>query len=385
MSSPAAISSRILIVDDEPTVVTLMGEMMRVAGHEVCEAGSVAEAKQSLLQERLDLVLVDIDLPDGSGLDLLCWVAARDLDLDVVMVTGVVDTHVALGAIRQGATDYITKPFDLEQVEIIVARALEKRRLLRENRAYRQELELLVDERTRELVTKNEEIRDLYVQLQGSFEEALEALVTALDLRDNETQGHSWRVAEYAVNVARRMGFVEPDLSAICWGAVLHDVGKIGVPDAILGKRGGLDEAEKAVMRKHPEMGHRMLQHMSSISRIGLDIVLSHHERWDGNGYPNGLEGEAIPLPARIFAAVDTFDAMTSDRPYRPALSLETTRAEIARQSGKQFDPKVAAIVLQIDDQTWQRARCRREGETSPLSERLRQALGGEKFTPLRS
>lgn len=378
MSASAVIPSRILVVDDEPTVVALISEMLSAGGHRVWEAECLDQAIRLLERERLDLMLADIDLPDGSGLDLLRLVVDRELDLDVVMVTGVVDTSVALSAIRQGATDYITKPFALEEVEIIVGRALEKRRLLRENRAYRQELELLVDERTRELVTKNEEIHDLYSQLQGSFEEALEALVTALDLRDNETQGHSWRVAEYAVNVARRMGFVEPELSAVCWGAVLHDVGKIGVPDAILRKSGALDEEERAVMRKHPEMGFRMLQHMSSISKTGLDIVLSHHERWDGGGYPRGLKGEAIPLPARIFAAVDTFDAMTSNRPYRPAQSFAVARAEVARQSGKQFDPRVADVVLQIDDQTWQRARQRGTGDSRPLGERLRRALGGE-------
>jgi response regulator RpfG family c-di-GMP phosphodiesterase len=258
------------------------------------------------------------------------------------MVTGVVDFGTAVGTIRQGASDYVSKPFNLEEVRIVAERTLEKRRLIRENREYQQSLELKVADRTREL--------------EASYESTLEAMITALDFRDNETHGHSRRVVEYARLVAEAMGVREPELTWIRRGAILHDVGKIGVSDATLRKPGKLDAAEWEEMKRHPEMGYRMLKHIKFL-KPALDIVHCHQERWDGTGYPNGLKGEAIPLGARIFAAVDTFDAMTSDRPYRAALSIQTARDEIRRFSGIQFDPKVAEAFLSIEESAWREIR----------------------------
>jgi putative nucleotidyltransferase with HDIG domain len=255
-----------------------------------------------------------------------------------------VDLEVAIGAIRRGAADYVTKPFNLEEVQIVIERTLEKRRLIRENREYQQTLERKVEERTREL--------------EESYESTLEAMITALDFRDNETMGHSRRVVEYAMIVARTMGVGEPELTWIRRGAILHDVGKIGVSDAILRKPGKLDAAEWDEMKRHPEMGYRMLKHIRFLAPA-LDIVHCHQERWDGSGYPRGLKGYEIPLGARIFAAVDTFDAMTSDRPYRAALAIEVAREEIRRFSGTQFDPDVAAAFLSIDERVWHEIRAR--------------------------
>ncbi len=277
------------------------------------------------------------------------------------MVTGVVDTRTAIGAIRQGASDYITKPFNLDEVQIVVERTLEKRRLIRENRAYQEHLQDLVDQRTR--------------QLEDSYESTLQALVTALDFRDNETQGHSYRVVEYAVLVAQAMGVDEPELTTIRRGSILHDVGKIGIPDSVLLKPGKLEPKEWEVMKKHPEMGYRMLQHIHFLEPA-LDIVFSHQERFDGTGYPRALKAEEIPLGARIFAVVDTFDAMTSDRPYRAALSIEAAREEIRRCSGTQFDPEVAEAFLSIDAARWREIRERVHREMVDLEERVRRAMG---------
>ena len=329
---------RIVVTDDEASIREVLADGLESFGWDVTQAGTAADAFTMVSRGGVDLVLSDIDMPGESGLALLGRIKQHDPDIDVIMVTGVVDLEVAISAIRQGAADYVTKPFNLEEVQIVIERTLEKRRLIRENREYQLTLEQKVEERTREL--------------EESYESTLEAMITALDFRDNETMGHSRRVVEYAVIVAKTMGVVEPDLSWIRRGAILHDVGKIGVSDGILRKPGKLDASEWEEMKRHPEMGYQMLKHIRFLAPA-LDIVYCHQERWDGSGYPRGLAGTSIPLGARIFAAVDTFDAMTSDRPYRAAMTIQAARDEIRRFSGVQFDPAVAAAFLSIDEAVW--------------------------------
>ncbi|HZN54890.1 MAG TPA: HD domain-containing phosphohydrolase [Candidatus Polarisedimenticolaceae bacterium] len=362
---------RILVADDEMSIREVLADGLEAFGLSVVQAGNAAEAFAEVQAGGIDLVLSDIDMPGESGVALLARIKAHDPDIDVILVTGVVDVETAVSTIRQGAADYVTKPFNLEEVHIVVERTLEKRRLIRENREYQQRLESKVAERTRELVVKNQEVQTLYLELEASYESTLDALITALDFRDNETHGHSRRVVEYAVMVARAMGIVEPELSWIRRGAILHDVGKIGVPDAILRKPGKLDASEWEEMKRHPEMGYRMLKHIRFLEPA-LVIVYCHQERWDGSGYPRGLRGEEIPLGARIFAAVDTFDAMTSDRPYRAALSIEAAREEIRRYSGIQFDPRVAEAFLAIDEAVWRQIRDRVHREVGALGEGAR-------------
>jgi putative two-component system response regulator len=299
-------------------------------------------------------------MPGASGIDLLKWIKSHDPDIDVIIVTGVVDVDTAIRSIRDGASDYVTKPFNLEEVRIVVERTLEKRQLILENRTYQWRLEDMVTDRTHE-------VEKLYRDLQGSYEETLQALVTALDFRDNETHGHSVRVVQYALLVAVRMGVTEPALSWIRRGAILHDVGKIGIRDAVLRKPGKLDPEEWEEMRRHPDLGHRMLRHIGFLAPA-LDIVLCHQERWDGSGYPRGLTGEDIPLGARIFAVVDTFDAMTSDRPYRKALALDVARKEIEDYSGRQFDPQAAEAFLAIEPEVWREIRERVHREVAPIA-----------------
>jgi len=367
--------SRILIVDDELSVRELLAEGLETFGYRTRMAAGADAAYRMIQQEQPHLVLSDIDMPGKTGLELLDQVKQLNPDIEVVMVTGVIDADIAINSIRQGATDYVTKPFNLEEVRIVVDRTLEKRRLVLENRAYQQELEIKVEERTRELLEKKQEVERLYGELQESYESTLHALVTALDFRDNETHGHSWRVVEYAMLVACKLGLEEPELTWVRRGAILHDVGKIGVSDAILRKPGKLDAEEWEEMKKHPEMGYRMLQHIKFLEPA-LGIVLSHQERWDGGGYPKGLEAEGIPLGARIFAVVDTFDAMTSDRPYRPALSIERAVEEVRTFAGTQFDPTVAEAFLSIPIDKWNEIRERVHEQVMDLDEQVRRALG---------
>jgi putative nucleotidyltransferase with HDIG domain len=345
-------SARILLVDDELAVRQLLAEGLRMAGYECAMAGNASEALQRLAQERFDLLLSDIQMPGGSGTELLRVVRERYADLDVVMITAVVDVDVALVAIRNGASDYLPKPFNLEQVLITIERVLEKRRLVNENKMYQLGLEVKVQERTAELMAKTQEIEALFGELEENYQSTLEALVEALDLRDAETQGHSLRVVEFTAEIALALGIGGGDLIEVRRGALLHDVGKIGIPDAILRKPGKLNEEEWVEMRKHPDLGYQMLSGIKFLD-TPREIVLSHQERFDGTGYPRKLAGEKIPLGARVFAVADTFDAMTSTRPYRTGLPYEVARKEIFDWSGRQFDPRIVDAFLKISPEKW--------------------------------
>ncbi len=346
----------VLVVDDDKAVRELLADGLEAFGYPSVMANGMEQAFEIVRREPLRLVLSDIDMPGGDGFELLDRIQGYAPDLDVIMVTGAIDADTAVQAIRRGASDYVTKPFNLDEVQIVVERTLEKRRLILENRAHQERLEELVEQRTAELVEKNREVKKLYTELEDTYEVTLQALVVALDLRDNETHGHSYRVVEYATVVAERMGITEPDLTWLRRGAILHDVGKIGVRDAILRKPGKLTEEEWVEMRRHPEMGYSMLRHIGFLEPA-LGIVLHHQERYDGTGYPHGLTGEEIPIGARIFAVVDTFDAMTSDRPYRRALGIAEVCAELEDCSGTQFDPQCVDAFLSIERSTWDKIR----------------------------
>ena len=351
----------ILIVDDEQSIREILMEALADVGYQTLDSANGEEALVVIERNPVDVVLTDIEMPAMNGFQLLEQVRERHPDIDVVMATGVLDAQVAVNAIRQGAADYVTKPFNFDEVDIVLQRTLDKRQLLREKRAWEEQLTQLVAERTKE-------VQQLLVKLESSYESTLRALVTALDYRDNETQGHSLRVVEYAVVVGEAMGIEEDALVWIRRGAILHDVGKIGIPDAILRKPGKLDAAEWEEMKRHPEMGYQMLREIDFLEPA-LDIVMSHQERYDGTGYPRGLKGDEIPLGARIFAVVDTFDAMTSDRPYRAALTIEQSCDEIRRCAGTQFDPQVAEAFLRVPVETWGQIRERVHREVAGTGE----------------
>ena len=342
----------ILVVDDDRTVRDVLVECLTDGGY-TCEAACDGmEALEKIRGNKFDLVVSDIDMPGMDGVALLREIKSLRPDTAIILLTGIVDVDTAIRSMRLGASDYLTKPFNLNEVFITVEKALDKQRLMRENREYHEALEARVEERTAELKRKNREVEKLFLQLKSTYQTTLEALAIALDTRDSETLGHSVRVAAYTVAVARRMGVVEPELTDIHRGALLHDVGKIGVPDAILRKPGKLTPEEWIEMRKHPEIGDRILQGIEFLDGA-RPIVRSHQERYDGKGYPSGLRGKEIPLGARIFAVVDTLDAMTSNRPYRQALPFEAAYEEIRRFRGIQFDPDVVDSFLRIPRQEW--------------------------------
>jgi len=339
----------ILITDDEPNVCQLLKNRLEQEGFTCHTCNSAEEALQVVQDRNFDLIISDLRLPKLSGTELMEQVLKKHHQTAFLIVTGVDDVRVGIDAMKRGADDYLVKPFQLAAVVAAVERALHKKQMETELENYRQNLEQMVDQRTKQLQTAMKRIETTY-------DETLEALGAALDLRDTETEGHSRRVSRCCIEIARKMGCPGEQLKQISRGSYLHDIGKIGIPDAILLKPGRLTDEEMAVMQTHARVGYEL------VSKIGFlapaaEIVLTHQERFDGTGYPQGLMGDEIPLGARIFAVADTLDAMTSDRPYRRALPLSTARAEINLESGRQFDPEVVRVFLSLPEQVWENIR----------------------------
>lgn len=343
-------NANILVVDDELHVGRFIGAMLENEGHTALVLPSVQSAIAALSGDTaIDLVLTDLMMRESTGFTLLDHVRVNCPEIPVVMFTAVRDVSVALSAIRHGAYDYVLKPFVHEQFLMTVRRALERRRLTHENEAQRKALVALVETRTLML-------DDALHHLEHAYDVTLEALGNALDLRDAETEGHSKRVTAYTLALARAIGISSPETRGIARGAFLHDIGKMAIPDGILLKPGKLDDAEMAQMRTHSDLGYNMLRRIDYLDDAA-EIVWTHHERFDGKGYPRGLGETEIPLGSRLFAVADTLDAMTSDRPYRRACTFEQARVEILRCSGSQFDPAVTSLYARMPDQMWQQLR----------------------------
>src|SRR5579863_4678049 len=337
---------RILVVDDEEPIREIVSTMLTSAGYACKQASSGIEALAVLsFGEEFELMLSDLMMADLDGLGLLERAKEKYPDMPVVMVTAVHDISVALEAIRKGAYDYVLKPFEREILLATVSRALENRRLKMENLNYQMNLESLVEART-------DQLQAALANLERSYDITLAALGDALDLKDAETEGHSKRVTAFTIAIARAMGVSKEDISVIARGAFLHDIGKIAIPDAILLKPGALSPDEIAVMREHCYRGYQMLKKIPFLAEAA-EIVYSHQERFDGTGYPRGLRGEEIPLGARLFSVADTLDAITSDRPYRPAQTLAAARIEIEKWSGRQFDPDVVKVFMAMKENIW--------------------------------
>jgi cyclic di-GMP phosphodiesterase len=332
----------ILIVDDDWQVREVLNEIFASAGYHCRLASDGAEGLALFRAARPPLTVTDLKMPNVDGIQLLQSVLAVDADAAVIVLTGAADVKTAIDSLKFGAYDFIMKPVNVDELVIAADRALERRQLLIERREYQAYLELRVEEATRDL-------QSAYQRLQETYRSTLEALGSALDTRDVGTEAHSRRVHGYSLATARQHGVPEADLRDIAHGVLLHDIGKIGIPDAILLKPGPLTPDEWTIMRRHPEIGKRLIENISFL-KGAVPIVYHHHERWDGSGYPLGLRGEEIPVGARIFAVVDAFDAMTFDRPYSRAISFESAKAEIRRCAGTHFDPTVVESFLKVPE-----------------------------------
>lgn len=325
--------ARILIVDDDESVRDVISVLLREEGYHCDTASGADMALDMAAREDTPLVISDMKMPGKDGLWLLEAFRDKHPDTSIIMLTGYGDTESAVDCLRRGAVDYLLKPPKLIDLIRSIERALAKRRIELARKKYQKKLERKVRDRTTEL---RKALKDISV----TYENTLMALVSALDAREHETSDHSIRVVEYTVAIANQLGLKGGELEEIGRGALLHDIGKIGVPDAVLLKPGKLTPDEWIEMRKHPDIGFRMIEPIPFLS-VPATIVLSHQERWDGQGYPRNLARNEIHIGARIFAVADTLDAMTSDRPYRKGTTFANAVAEISRCGGSQFDPEV--------------------------------------------
>jgi len=336
---------RVLIVDDELAVRQMLAVMLTQGGVRCSHVSTPEQALEKLQNESFDAVISDLRMGPSSGMDLLDKIHGRYPDMAFLMVTGVADVRVGVQAMKQGADDYLLKPFDMDEVLTSLGRALGRKQLEREVQHYRLRLESMVAERTHQL-------QAAMSQLEQNYSATLAALGSAIDLRDSATAGHSRRVLWYSIKLARTLGGMEDQLRNIAMGAWLHDIGKLAIPDGILLKPDMLSDQERTVMQRHVVIGYDLIKDIPFLAKA-CELILAHHERWDGSGYPRGLRGEEIPLSASIFGVADTLDAITSDRPYRAALPFSAAREVIERGSGRLFDPLVADAFLTISEEAW--------------------------------
>jgi putative nucleotidyltransferase with HDIG domain len=340
--------AHILIIDDQPEIRDLLRNLLSKE-HE-CTLASSAEKALALLSEgQFHLIISDITMSGMSGLEMIPYVSKISPDTVVVVLSGLHDIESAIEALKVGAFDYITKPFNLRQVESSIKRALEHQELLVAKRCNDEHLLKLVEVRTAEL-------HQALNSIEESYRATLKALAAALEARDHETYGHSQRVINFSLYLGQELGLDQSQMTSLEFGALLHDIGKIGVPDAILHKPAKLTEEEWVKMREHPLQGQQILRGIKFLEGASY-VVAQHHEKWDGTGYPQGLKGERIDLMARIFAVADAFDAITSDRVYRAGRSYEVAAAELDKYAGCQFDPQVVAAFHRIPREEWEKLR----------------------------
>lgn len=326
---------RCVVADDEPRLRQVLVRVMKGEGFVCEEAGTGVEALAQLAHAPTALLLTDLRMPEMDGMELLTAVHDRYPDVSVILITAVADVDVALQALTAGAVDYLTKPFHLEEVRARVSQAMEKRRLILENRSYQAGLEERVTAQAR--------------RIEELFLGGVQALVHALEVKDPYTRGHSIRVSRYSIAIARQIGMDRDIIRQVEIGGHVHDIGKIGVREEILNKEGALTDAEYAHVMTHPVVGWQILSPLLNDSPYALNMVRSHHERFDGKGVPDGLVGEGIPIEARLLAVADAFDAMTSGRAYRHhRMSSDDAVAELQRHRGTQFDPEMVAEFLKL-------------------------------------
>jgi cyclic di-GMP phosphodiesterase len=341
---------RLLIVDDEVEVRRVLHDLLSER-YDCGEAYSAEDALRQLSENVYPLVLSDITMSGMSGLEMIPHVKAVSPETVIVMISGMQTIESAINALRLGAFDYLMKPFDLRQVEAAIARAYEHHELIVAKRVYENHLEDLVDLRTAEL-------DKALGSLENAYRSTLQALTAALETRDAETHGHSERVVTFSLRLGCEYGLNPAEMKALEFGSLLHDIGKIGVPDAILRKPAKLTDEEWVRMREHPLHGQQILRGIKFLEGAAR-VVAQHHEKWDGSGYPLGLKGDEIDICARIFSVADAFDAITSDRVYRKGRPYEAALQELDEWAGRQFDPKIVEAFHRVPREDWDELRTR--------------------------
>jgi putative nucleotidyltransferase with HDIG domain len=329
-----------LLIDDDAETLHTIEELLSGSGIAVTAFRGADEARQWLRGHpgEIDVVVTDLVMPGTNGVELLSDLRVEDPTLVGILLTGFANVDNAVDAMRAGAVDLIAKPFDMRSLEMALGRALAQRKVLLDNSRYQEQLAAMVQQQQRAL----EDSRD---HLEQSYQFMLESFVSLLETRERAMGAHTKRVMGISVALARQLGVEDAECEVIRRGAMLHDIGKVGIPDAVLLKRGPLDPAEWKVMQQHVVLGYQMLLTNPYLVEVA-ELVHSHHEHFDGGGYPRGLSGEDIPLGARIFAVADAYDAIRSKRPYSQPRSAVFTLEEMQRCAGSQFDPHVVEALL---------------------------------------
>jgi response regulator RpfG family c-di-GMP phosphodiesterase len=339
--------SPILVVDDDRDTCEMICVFLSSA-YDCDTALSGDEALAKVSAKNYAVVISDLLMPGTDGFGVIEFVAARTETTPVIVITGVSETESAIKAMKMGAFDYILKPFDIEQLEVSVKRAYGHHIIAEAARRYERRLA----EYAAGLEKANDGLRKALEDLDDMYHSAVAALASALEVRDVETQGHSDRVVAYSLRLGQEIGLDAEELKALEMGALFHDIGKIGIKDSILLKPAHLTKEEWREMRSHPQKGAKIISRVPQL-RPALPVVLQHHERWNGRGYPAGLTGDEIDLKARIFAVADAVDAITSDRPYSKARSFEAAHRELMRAAGKQFDPQIVETFCRVPLEEW--------------------------------
>ena len=342
----------VLVVDDEAPVLRSLSRILTRQGYECAVAASADEARALLNERAFDLVLSDVNMPGQSGIELLEEISITFENIATVMVTGVDDRTLAERALQMGAYGYVIKPFESNEILIAVSNALRRRALEIENRKHREKLEQMVHERTAELWDAVRQLERTELLVRQSREETVQRLSIAAEFRDIETHHHVQRMSRYCELLASLLGKDQAYGELIRIASAMHDVGKIGVPDSILLKPGPLTQDEFITMKEHTVLGMRILDGSDSeMLKFATSIAATHHEWWDGTGYPEGLAGEDIPLEGRIAAIADVFDALTSNRVYRKAFHLGETVEMMEAQKGTHFDPELLDLFFGAMDE----------------------------------
>lgn len=355
-------TARVLVVDDELPALRLLSLMLSAPAFHCTTASNGEEALAALQRHQFDAVISDLSMPGIGGMELLAEARRQHPHVAFLLTTGVDDVEVGVQAMRSGADDYLVKPLLESAVVASLERSLRRRELEQQVETYRQHLEAMVEERTGQLQTA---LR----QIERTYEDTLQALGAAVDLRDNETAGHSRRVCCYALEIASVLDLTSAQLSNLARGAYLHDIGKLGIPDGILLKPGPLTAEERKLMQRHVQIGFDIVKGIPFLADAA-EIILTHHERFDGSGYPRGTKEDQIPMGGRIFAVADTLDAITSDRPYHRAESFGSARDAIRRLSGSHFDPQIVDVFLNLPEDIWPTI-ANRQSSVSGLPSRL--------------
>src|SRR5256712_1123687 len=342
--------------------------MLERSGYRCVPAASAAEARDLLQQQAFELALCDVSMPGESGLSLVRHILAKHPDTATIMVTGMDDPRIANFALEQGAYGYVIKPFEPNEILINVVNALRRRKLEYEGRANREKLEQAVLARTSELRETIVPLEQTEGALRQAQEEAIQSLGLGAGFRGKGTPCHTHRMSRYCALIAARLGWANERCELIRLASTMHDIGKIGTPDDIVFKSGVLDPEESRLMQQHTEIGKRILSGSAELLTVASTIAWTHHERFDGSGYPRGLVGEAIPLEGRIAAIADAFDAMTTKRVYKQAIPVEQAADVMRLGRARHFDPQLLKLFIDSMDKVLTIRRQYPDAERTPAS-----------------